>query len=408
MRAELTTVKLDNSMKLNTRLCTITLLAGALTACNGDNTVVGTPADSTAPTTTAATITETADAGSATLLNFSMPDVNGGTRRENAVVLLPVGDAPEGGWPIIGWGHGTTGVADVCAPSASDNLSGYATYLNSWLASGYAIVAPDYEGLGTEGGHPYLHLDSEGRSINYAVAAAVEAMPSLSTQYAVLGHSQGGHAVLGAASLADENPSVTMVGAVAMAPVSQVISQGAVLTAIIDNANASIEQRVAAAVGNLGFSALLLHGIETLFPAFDLDAAYATNGTTLQTLTETACLPQINAELQTSVPSVLIDDGNVDSFIVADIEQSADLLSYFESVEPGTRAMGTPLLLAQGTTDTTVFANSTNALLSQLSAVSDTDTDPSLITYDGVDHVGILAASFNDAAAFITMQFANQ
>src|SRR5688572_28267088 len=32
-------------------------------------------------------------------------------------VYVPKGTAPAGGWPVIAWAHGTTGTADVCAPS---------------------------------------------------------------------------------------------------------------------------------------------------------------------------------------------------------------------------------------------------------------------------------------------------
>ena len=187
-------------MKPDKRLFAVALMASAIAACDSDGTVIE-DFSGGKPTVAAASVVGTSDAASTSMLNFTMPDIDGGSRRDNAVVLIPAGDAPEGGWPVIGWGHGTVGVADACAPSATENLSGYDIYLNSWLAAGFAIVAPDYEGLGTEGGHPYLHLDSEGRSINYAVAAATEAFPELSTNYALLGHSQGGHAVLGAASL---------------------------------------------------------------------------------------------------------------------------------------------------------------------------------------------------------------
>lgn len=29
--------------------------------------------------------------------------------------------------------------------------------LDGWLARGYAVVAPDYQGLGTLGAHPYMN-----------------------------------------------------------------------------------------------------------------------------------------------------------------------------------------------------------------------------------------------------------
>ncbi len=394
-------------MRINTKLFLSLGIACTVTACGSDSATVVEPDD--APTLTVFELTNASDAGSASLMNYSMPGVDGSsTRRENAVVVLPEGEPPEDGWPVIGWGHGTTGVADVCAPSATDNLAGYSEYLNAWLAAGYAIVAPDYEGLGTEGGHPFLHLDSEGRSINYAVEAAVEAIPELSSRYAVLGHSQGGHAVLGAASLADENPGVTLVAAVALAPASQVLAQGAFTESIYTDTTRPDAERISAAVGDLGFTTLLGHAIDTVIPSFDLDAAYGENGTELQQLTESTCLTEIREALAESVPPVLLANNNLDSFFAEDIETDPAVTTYFESVEPGNRAMAVPLLIAQGLADTTVFASSTATLLTQLSAVSDTDVDPLLNTYEGIGHGAILLASFNDAAAFIATQFATQ
>ena len=392
-------------MKPDPRLLAVALLATALVACDSDGTIVDNLVGGE-PIVTETAVVGASDAASASLLNFTMPDINGGSRRDNAVVLIPAGDAPAGGWPVIGWGHGTVGVADACAPSASDNLSGYDTYLNAWLASGFAIVAPDYEGLGTEGGHPYLHLDSEGRSINYAVAAATEAFPELSSQYALLGHSQGGHAVLGAASLSDENPEISLVGAVAMAPASQILEQGNILKGIFTNDAASDEERIATAIGNLGFSTLIAHGIETAIPEFDLDAAYGPNGAPIQALVETTCLPRINEELNNRVPPFLLFEDSVDSFISPDLNQDENLLTYFESVEPGSRLLGAPLFIAQGLSDTVIFPNSTIALQAQLAEVSDEDIDPTIMTYMGSDHSGVLDASFNDALTFITAQFA--
>lgn len=34
-----------------------------------------------------------------------------------SLVFTPNTPAPAGGWPIVVWAHGTTGVADACAPS---------------------------------------------------------------------------------------------------------------------------------------------------------------------------------------------------------------------------------------------------------------------------------------------------
>src|SRR5690606_37264646 len=82
--------------------------------------------------------------------------------------------APTGGWKIVAWAHGTTGVADKCAPSRQ-GLQGTEYLLQMLLAKGYVVVAPDYEGLGEPSGrenHPYLNLKSEAFSITDAVVAA--------------------------------------------------------------------------------------------------------------------------------------------------------------------------------------------------------------------------------------------
>src|ERR1700759_2686368 len=35
----------------------------------------------------------------------------------SGVVSIPKGRTPKGGWPVITWAHGTSGIADECAPS---------------------------------------------------------------------------------------------------------------------------------------------------------------------------------------------------------------------------------------------------------------------------------------------------
>ena len=79
------------------------------------------------------------------------------------MIAVPDGAAPEGGWPVVTWAHGTTGIADTCAPSldpaALDPLA------NKLLAQGYVVTATDYEGMGTPGRHPYIAGESEGRGV---------------------------------------------------------------------------------------------------------------------------------------------------------------------------------------------------------------------------------------------------
>src|SRR6202043_778109 len=70
------------------------------------------------------------------------------------VIIVPKGPAPAGGWPVVTWGHGTNGMADICAPSlaGSSQIPG----VNQLVAGGYAVAASDYQGEGTPGLMPYI------------------------------------------------------------------------------------------------------------------------------------------------------------------------------------------------------------------------------------------------------------
>ena len=72
----------------------------------------------------------------------------------SGALFLPKGNPPDGGWPLMAWTHGTVGIADRCAPSWNGRQSQDEDYLNRYLARGYAVVASDYQGLGTKGTHP--------------------------------------------------------------------------------------------------------------------------------------------------------------------------------------------------------------------------------------------------------------
>ena len=64
----------------------------------------------------------------------------------SGVVLYPYGKKPpSGGWPVIAWAHGFSGVARTCAPSLMRNI-GHGPILSMYVNLGYAVVATDYAG----------------------------------------------------------------------------------------------------------------------------------------------------------------------------------------------------------------------------------------------------------------------
>ena len=136
------------------------------------------------------------------------------------VVIIPAGNPPAAGRDIVAWAHGTSGIADDCAPSTNSWLFSSIAGLASLLKQGYIVVATDYQGLGGPGPHPYLVGPSAAHSVLDIVRAAREVpQASASTRFVVWGESQGGHATLWTAQLAASYaPELQLMGAAAAAP----------------------------------------------------------------------------------------------------------------------------------------------------------------------------------------------
>lgn len=119
-------------------------------------------------------------------------NADGGDVATSGVVLIPAGHPPAGGWPVIAWAHGTSGVARMCAPSLEKDMEYGEEGLMPMVRAGFAVVATDYHGLGTEGPHEYINKTAQARDVIYSVPAARAAVASLGRRWVVVGHSQGG------------------------------------------------------------------------------------------------------------------------------------------------------------------------------------------------------------------------
>lgn len=162
-------------------------------------------------------------AAESSILTYKMLGQSGQEVQATSLVFTPNTQPPVGGWPIVVWAHGTTGVADVCAPSKAALADSTKDLISKLLAAGYVVVAPDYEGLGTPGIHPFLNVKSEAFSITDAVVATRNYLSQrnllTSKKWVTVGHSQGGHAALGAAQYASR-AQLDYKGTVAIAPAS--------------------------------------------------------------------------------------------------------------------------------------------------------------------------------------------
>ncbi len=156
------------------------------------------------------------------LVYVSTSGTNGEPTDVSGTVVVPGGIAPDGGWPIVSFGHGTTGVLNNCGPSQYANLLGSAPIVAALVLNGYAVTMTDYQGLGLEGSyHPYLDSKTFGNNMIDAVRAARNFLPTLSTRWAAYGVSLGGMAAWAASDRnAEYGGGLELVGTAAIVPVS--------------------------------------------------------------------------------------------------------------------------------------------------------------------------------------------
>lgn len=344
--------------------------------------------------------------GYSQLVYYNMPGVNGQQVMASAIVLTPKGNAPTGGWPVIVWAHGTTGVADQCAPSAEANIGGYASLIQVLLQQGYMVVAPDYEGLGTPGIHPYLNLSSEAQSIIYALKAAKTLVGTASNSWMVLGHSQGGQAALGAAQYAAE-VDYQFKGTVAVAPAShleQILQLGSSMAQQAISAG-NVAQGIGILAGQNAMSALAAASIRATNPSFGYDQLFDARGLAIAPQAESICLDALGGAFAQDIQSYLQAGGSLANYsgITANFAQNTTIHNFLTSAEPGTVKINAPVLIVQGDADTTVPKVATDALVQHMQSLGTN------VTYDvqsGQTHTGALSSGLTDILTFIKNQMA--
>jgi Secretory lipase len=113
----------------------------------------------------------------------------------SGVIVVPPGEAPRGGWPILSFGHDLIGVRSECAPSLDPTLGAYSGTVASLIDRGYVVAMTDYQGLGVDGfEHPLLDSVTLGNNMIDAARAARRVVPVTSDRWVALGFGQGGMA----------------------------------------------------------------------------------------------------------------------------------------------------------------------------------------------------------------------
>ncbi|WP_234799561.1 lipase family protein [Mycobacteroides abscessus] len=137
---------------------------------------------------------------------------NGAPVEVSARLYTPRGKAPAGGWPLVAYAHGTSGVVRHCAPTGFDPV------VAPFLEHGFAVASTNYQGLGGPGRHPYIDSASQARDVLYAARASRQTRQDLSNKVVLVGVSQGGRATEAAAEMTSLTPELRVLGNAMGAP----------------------------------------------------------------------------------------------------------------------------------------------------------------------------------------------
>ena len=281
-------------------------------------------------------------------LLYHSTDRTGADRAVSGTLVVPDGEPPEGGWPVLSWAHGTSGVADACAPSTHPNLfyNEYAQQVRWFLEAGYAVAASDYVGLGTPGMHSYSVGEDLGNAVADIVPAARSLNPDLAPTWFAVGHSEGGQAALFATRAAARHPELDLAAAVAVAPSSnlQLALPGIALGAV---------------PADVAYGVYFLAGLSTVDETIDVPALLGPAARPhADLLLESGCLLEALDTLS-DAPA-----GDLFAMPDAEMQRLSDLLA--EVGNPDLEPTVGPLLIVQGSEDHDVPQFLTDDLVASL------------------------------------------
>ncbi len=299
------------------------------------------------------------------------------------------------GLPVIAWGHGTSGWSGECGPSHIRSLW-YQFMIFTAATQGYAVVAPDYAGLGLDHDgqgsfipHQYLSSAAHGNDLLYAVKAARKAWPDvLGSRYVVMGHSQGGGAAWGAATVLASNGSDAeelrkgYLGTIAGSPWT---SLGTTLRFV--QTKTSLNSIVAR----------LATGVQSVFPSFSLSDWLTEKGVrVVELLQDLQGCQSVSVELFTS-DDLLRDDWN----------QSWYAGTYDNLTSNIGRPFAGPLLVLQGTDDRPVNATGVEEAVDATCGTYPNE-NLELVEFEGVGHTPVMFAGQQVWLNWIADRFAGK
>jgi pimeloyl-ACP methyl ester carboxylesterase len=327
-------------------------------------------------------------AGRAWQMLYHSTSLSGHDIAVSGLVLLPKGVPPAHGWPVAAWAHGTTGLADQCAPSIATDLghdSSAVREVGALLLQNLAVVASDYPGLGTPGVHTYLIGQADARAVIDSVTAAHSLLGTrVSASWITVGHSEGGQTALFVAQAADQRaPRLNFLGTVALAPAST-------LNALIPFAEGTkdpVEQ---------AYLVYALEGLSAVDANVHVEPLLTPQARALLPVTTKGCIDDIVNDFTSKHVNRLLDTDS------ATKDRLSRALAHYDN--PDQMGAAEPILITQGIADRDVPAIATQALVTRLCALGDR---VEYRLYAGLDHNNLVAGSQGVITGWITARLAH-
>lgn len=243
------------------------------------------------------------------IVDYWMTDSAGASRPASGAVFVPPGEAPATGWPIIAYTHGTSGSGPGCGGQTDPSTTiprirdAEGALIKSLVDQGYAVVAPDFLGLGRfdTGPHPYLEVRTEATATIDLVRAARAADPTLSRTWSAFGVSQGGHAALSTAHVQSwYAPELDFRGTVAIDPASDVEK-------VLPLARPGLPEIPGLSGATSSFVVMILAGLRAARPDVDVDSYLTPLGRSLVDSAGQQCLDGIFTAAEGVNPSDMVN-----------------------------------------------------------------------------------------------------
>jgi pimeloyl-ACP methyl ester carboxylesterase len=300
-------------------------------------------------------------------------------------------------YPVVAYAHGTIGLFVGCPPSTTTNLYDYSSW-SLLVQNGYAIVAPDYAGLGNNyTQHKYLSFPAHASDLYHGMLAARKAFPHAFTdKWASVGHSQGGGAVwkLSESDLVKTGRAGQYVGTVALAPASRIYDM-TVLAA------KTILQSAEYALYDVTYESLMLPiALQRAIPSIDLSffSLKFLNRVEIAKIAQSCYTGYLSLGYGLKPTEIFAD--------VAAIDDNADFQIWQRMMSPANGSSATqPILIIQGGNDTAVLPQIT---IESYHDACQFGNEAHLRLYPGMDHSDVLTASSPEWLSFLQDRFTNK